>query len=312
VNSIEGTQPLTNRTGGGELAGPVSSGPRAGGGKALYLQACSCGGQAGEPGEAQSAEAASYVFAIGRIEPRFPSLGVEKEFAQATGHADTTGLTDRQALQRVLAERPNRYLMRQLCWVLTIEGIETYILQPRDSNDFDLLLDALRPEPKRTDIDVVIGIRGPVAPSEMCNGLMVPIVFFDQIYSFDPDELVNSIPRPEQMDADAFSPAARELFERIMSLADNAGATDEHRALNYLAVRYPAVYAQTAQMFGRNSSLTGVEVRPSRLSGTRNVVAVIFTYTDRQTDVSEKYFVRVDVTEEFPFLVSKFAPFFER
>jgi hypothetical protein len=28
-----------------------------------------------------------------------------------------------------------------------------------------------------------------------------------------------------------------------MQLTDNAGATDEHRALNYLAMRYPAIYA---------------------------------------------------------------------
>ena len=46
----------------------------------------------------------SYVYAIGRIEPRFPRLSVEKEFAQATGRAETAGLTDRQALQKVLSK----------------------------------------------------------------------------------------------------------------------------------------------------------------------------------------------------------------
>jgi hypothetical protein len=95
-------------------------------------------------------------------------------------------------------------------------------------------------------------------------------------------------------------------------LADNAGATDEHRALNYLAVRYPAIYAQATESFALNRSLTSVEVRPSRLSGTRRIVQVIFTYTDRQTDVVDRYFCRVDVTEEFPFLFSKLAPFYDR
>lgn len=33
----------------------------------------------------------SYVYALGRITPRFPSLAVEKEFAQATGRAETSG-----------------------------------------------------------------------------------------------------------------------------------------------------------------------------------------------------------------------------
>jgi hypothetical protein len=50
-----------------------------------------------------------------------------------------------------------------------------------------------------------------------------------------------------------------------------------------------------------------VDVRPSRLSGVRRIVDVILGYTNRQTDVTEKYFVRVDVTEEFPFLVTKYS-----
>src|SRR5689334_5096588 len=48
----------------------------------------------------------SYVYTLGRIEPRFPSLAVEKEFAQATGRAGTAGLSDRQALHAVLSQRP--------------------------------------------------------------------------------------------------------------------------------------------------------------------------------------------------------------
>jgi hypothetical protein len=254
----------------------------------------------------------SYIYALGRVEPRFPSLAVEKEFAQATGRAETIGLTDRQALHTVLSQRQNRYLARQLCYVLTIEGLETYILQPRDPGDFELLVDAVRPAPRPTDVDVVIGVHGPIAPPELCNGLMIPMVVFDQIYSFDVDALLQSIPRPEQIPADQFAPAAEELFMRIMQMADNAGATDEHRALNYLAVRYPAIYATTAERHAQNASLTAVEVRLSRLRGVRRIVDVIFSYTHRQTDVIEKYFVRVDVTEEFPFLVTRLSPYYDR
>ena len=97
-----------------------------------------------------------------------------------------------------------------------------------------------------------------------------------------------------------------------MLLTDNAGATDEHRALNYLAMRYPAIYAKAAESFARDCSLTGVEVRPSPLSSTRKIVDVIFAYTNRNTDFTEKFFVRVDVTEEFPFLVTKMSPYFDR
>ena len=254
----------------------------------------------------------SYVYALGKIEPRFPSLSVEKEMAQATGRAETAGLTDRQAVHGVLSERRNRYLVRKLCWVLTIEGLETYILHPHDPADWDLLVDALRPTPRPGDIDAVIGVRGPLSPPQLCNGLLVPIVLFSQIYSFDVDSLIKSIPRPQGMTEEQFTPAAEELFGRIMQMADNAGATDEHRALNYVATRYHAIYATTADAHGRNGALTTVEVRPSRLSGVRRIVDVILSFTNRQTDVVEKYFVRVDVTEEFPFLVTKMSPYYDR
>ncbi len=41
-------------------------------------------------------------------------------------------------------------------------------------------------------------MRGPIAPPEMCNGLMAPIVVFDQIYSFDRDALIKAIPMPDK------------------------------------------------------------------------------------------------------------------
>jgi hypothetical protein len=261
---------------------------------------------------AAAAMPASYVYAIGRIEARFPRLSVEKEFAQAVGRTETKGQTDQQVFYTALSSRENRYLTRQLCWVMTIQGLETYLLQPRDPADFDLLVEAIRPVPSPLNIDVVVGIRGPVASPEMCNGLMVPVVAFDQIYSFDRDSLVKAVPRPEKMTPEKFAPVAEELFTRIMQMADNAGATDEHRALNYLALRYPAIYAKTAEYYGKNCSLTGVEVRPSRLSGVRKIVDVIFSYTNRQTDVTEQDFVRTDVTEEFPFLVTKLSPYYNR
>jgi hypothetical protein len=279
----------------------------------------------------------SFVYAIGQIKPRFPSLSVEKEFVQALGRADASGKTDQEAMELVLSDRGNRYLLRHLCWVFEIEGIETYLLMPRDSIDFDLLADAIRQRPDPGDLDVIIGTLGPLAPAEGC-GLVVPIVTFDQLYSFTRDELLKSIPRNPTgtsgesdagnstgtsdnsdtgnstgtSDDKKFAAAAGELLDRILQIADNAGATDEHRALNYLSLRYPVIYRQIAKAHKENSSLSSVDVIPSRLRGLRNVLDVIFSFTNRETDVTEKFFVRVDVTEEFPFLVTKLSPYYDR
>jgi hypothetical protein len=271
-----------------------------------------CGAPAGQPASpCSSSIPLQYVYAIGKIQPRFPSLGVEKEFAQATSRSDTKGLTDRQALHTVLTEPQNRYLVQLLCWVFTIEGLETYVLKPRNPADIDMVVEALRATPRPTDVDVVIGVRGPIASPQACNGLLVPLVGFDQVYSFDIDALIKSIPKPEKISAKEFAPAAEELFTRIMQMTDNAGATDDNRALNYLAVRYHAIYSTAAECFGRNCSLTNVEVRPSGLSGTRKIVDVIFSFTNRATDVVEKFFTRVDVSEEFPFLVTKMSSYYD-
>jgi hypothetical protein len=288
------------------VATPVR--PRA---SAIAPQQCPTCGTA--PAVNSSAPASPpWIYSIGRIEARFPSISVEKEVAQTTGRADTKGLTDRQTLHAVLSKPENRYLVRQCCFVMTVEGLETYILTPRDPADYNLLVEAIRPNPSRLDLDVVIGMKGPIAPPQMCNGLMVPIVVFDQIYSFDRDALIKAIPKPEKTTAKEFAPAAAELFDRLMQMTDNAGATDEHRALNYLAVRYQAIYAKAAEYFAQNCSLTGVDIQGSALSGVRKVLDVIFTYTNRNTDVDDQCFVRVDVTDEFPFLVTKLSPYYDR
>jgi hypothetical protein len=44
----------------------------------------------------------------------------------------------------------------------------------------------------------------------------------------------------------------------------------------------------------------------------RKILDIIFAFTNRNTDFTEKFYVRVDVTEEFPFLVAKMSPYYDR
>ena len=81
-------------------------------------------------------------------------------------------------------------------------------------------------------------------------------------------------------------------------------------ALNDLAVRNDQIYASVTEQFGYNRSLSAVDLQPSSLRGIRKIVEVIVSFVRRETDVIDKYFVRVDVTEPFPFLVSKLTPYY--
>src|SRR5215204_3467089 len=112
----------------------VTSNPPAGPGRLITPQAgCgTCGSsEASADLDSNSALTTSHIYAIGRVEARFPNLSAEKEFAQVMGRMDTKGQTDQNAFQSVLSQRENRYLVRQMCWIMSIQGLDTYILMPR-------------------------------------------------------------------------------------------------------------------------------------------------------------------------------------
>ncbi|MCH0542095.1 hypothetical protein I3F58_21530 [Streptomyces sp. MUM 203J] len=252
----------------------------------------------------------SFVYAIGQIDFQFPDLGVEKELAQTMRHTDTALMTDRVALCEVLSQPENRYLTRQLRYVLSVQGLDTYVLVPRDPADFALLVEAVRPSHQADAIDVVIGVRSEAPPSRY-GGLQLPIVIVDQVYSASVSYLVQAIERPESMDAEQFDKSAGDLLYTVMNVSGNVGASDEHRALNHLMVRYPAIYRKTFERFMDDYSLMSIDVRRSNLGGTRRIMDVVFTYASRTTDEVERFFVPVDTSFEFPFRTAGLKVFYD-
>ena len=251
-----------------------------------------------------------YVYVLGQIEARFPNRSIEKEYVQILERSKSANFEHQQAFHSVLSQPENRYLARKLSWILTMEGVPIYILLPTGPEDLNILLEAIRPSACPLDRQVVVGRKGPVAPPEMC-GLEVPMVLVDHLYSLEYNDFIKSI-RSESVTDEKFKAIARETFLRMMQLADNIGSTDKHRALNYLSVRYPAIYVKAAEELERNFLLTSVNAIFSRLSDNRKIVSVIQSFTNKETGAVEKYFVRVDLTEEFPFIVTKMAPYYDR
>ncbi len=309
-NSMQNTSDLVAPGAAADMVRPAElAGPQSPGDAVIEPE---CGAAVPASGTAPDGpQAPSFVYALGTVEARFPSLGVDREFAQAVHDGETANLTDQQVLHKILRQQENRYLAREICWVFSVEHIDTYVLVPQSETELTQLVEAIKPG-NGIDVSAVIGTRGPLAPAETCNGLQVPMVSCTRIYSFEVEEFVEAIPKPRGMKKETFADAARELFLRLLQLTDNAGELAEHRAVNYLALRYPAIYSQAVEMFAADHKLSGVDVRPSRLGASRQIVDVIFSYVDRKTDVTEKFFVRVDVSEKFPFLVSKLQPFYDR
>jgi hypothetical protein len=126
------------------------------------------------------------------------------------------------------------------------------------------------------------------------------VVAFDHVYSVNRNELLKAIPRPEGRTEEEFTEMSGELLDRIVDMADNCGATDEHRALNWLFFRYEKVHAKHAEQAARNASLASISARPSSLGG--GIVDVIFSYLRPSTDEVEKFRVSVDAKGPFPYL----------
>lgn len=258
-----------------------------------------------------AASGPSFVYALGRIELAFPDQGVEKELAQCISRADTTGLTDLQALSTVLNLPENRYMARQVCYVFTVQDVPTYLLLPRDPADYALLAEAVRPDQRTTALDCVIGVLDPLADQGPCGSLSLPTVVVDQAYSFAVTDLLAAIQKPESMAGETFDRAAEDLLRTVLRAAGNSGATDAHRALTHLLVRYSAIYQTTFERSMNGYSLSSIDVRPSSVHGARKVVDVVFSYTSRSTQVTEKKFVPVDVTDEFVFHRSDISDYYD-
>jgi hypothetical protein len=249
-----------------------------------------------------------YVFAIGQIRARFRDPGVEKEFAQVVGATDTDGLTTDEVLREVLARPENRYLARQMQYVLTIQGVDTYDVVPRYSDDYDKLIAAVRPAPTPLDLDVVVGVREPLTTAGTCAGLTLPVLEFHQLYSFDRPSLFKAIEKPDGMPAERFQATADEVLTKILQITENAGATPEDRAANFVACRYEAVYLKTFEAFAGDYALTSIDVRPAAVGGDEGVMSFTVTYTSRATDLTEKYSVLVSTRYMNPYLLTRLGP----
>ena len=214
-------------------------------------------------------------------------------------------------MHTVLSRSEYFYLVRQLCWVLTIKSSNAYAVVPRDSEDIKMLINALRPDPRDADIDVVVGWLGPPA-DRGCNGVRLPTISIAQVYSFDMDSFVKHLSKPKDTSDQTFAAAVEEVLQKASQLAGNMGFQEDHRALNYLVTRDPSLYSEVVSQYSRNSSFVRFKVNASPLSGTRRIMDVVLEFRNRETDVFDRRFVSIDVSDVFPFKLSKWAPFVDR
>lgn len=268
---------------------------------------CGCGGG----GEGIQPENFGYIYAIGNIYPTFPNKSLEEEYMYAYQEFKAEGPPNALFYQ-VLSQGQNLYIAEKMCWILSIQGVDSYILTPRSNVELYHFIAALEPVfVGERKFDVVVGTRGPLASPDRCNGLQLPTAVANLTYYFTFSQFVTAtvanipgIPRN----------IVESMLEKMLDVTDNAGETDAHRALNYLTIRSKDIYYMAWQMQIPESDgryppgvyfLQGVDVQRSNVQGNRSIMDVIFQYQARDTVDIMYYYVKVDVTGMFPYMASR-------
>jgi hypothetical protein len=268
-------------------------------------QAGSCGCEKCA-GRANYAE--QFAYAIGHLDIRFPTLGIEREYQQRErALRDVEGKPRLVRIRAVLEKNP--HIALRVGWILQIQGSPAYALSPASGalkNDF---FNALALSHESDAICVAIGRVGPFTTPASFGGLLLPMLGVDQLYSFPMNEWADSLHKTaspalesKKIQPEHFHSIAREMFHDIVSMPENTGVSDGHRALNYLLVQHPGIFVAAAERQGH--VLDRIETRILQASAARRHVAVILTFLERATGVPERLYCSVDVTEEWPFLVS--------
>lgn len=241
-------------------------------------------------------------------------------------------------IYQVLSLRHNRYLAREIKWTL----INTYRLNGLNSPAFEndifrlvpseynmsLLISSIAPQRKnqqqckrqhqqhpqsqqQRQSVLLVGLSR-VSPSAGLNELTI-----HKISPIQVDTLLDSVKQAARYSSSIDTERLKQIIAEVLALTDNQGDTDSDRAINYVLYHNPLIYLRTYDIYytgcDRSSTepragLTGLRTFQQR-SGERHFIKVVFDYQNFHNGVSENWYATVDVTDEFPFLVSGFKRF---
>ena len=307
IRQVAGDQPVAGgpaRQAGAAAAGVTTPMGRAGGppgdGAGCGCQDCAKGRDGGGGRE-------EFVYALGRLDVRFPSIGVEREMNQRLASLGGDASASRGVRLRAGLEQ-NLHLARRMCYTLLIGGGPAYVVSPAGSYLLPALMDAVGRIGQERVWSLVIGRRGSMSTPGTCGGMTAPVVVCDQLYAFTEDDWAESLERQlagvftaRRLVRKDFRAQAQGVLRDFIESTENLGASDAHRAVNYLLMQHPGLFLAVAERSGRQR-LDKIETRTIQGLGTRRLVGVIASFIDPATGVPERLFTRVDVTEEWPFI----------
>jgi hypothetical protein len=272
-----------------------------------------------------------FVFVIGYIKAYFSSLSTQKELYQSAQLPDSQpsdvpmindeislaqlnqSPTLESSLYAMLSQPQNLYLAADLRWTLNNnDDNELYTLIPTSNDRLKQFVSALAPV--TTDVQ---------APSNMSQ---CPVILVGQKTDDNIIAVSNIIPAIPQLNSQTkalvnnHNKHLNQLILNILSLNDNCGDNDNDRGLNYALYNNPLIYAKSYDLAyvtggkGPNPNgyqLVDVKVK-TQLSGRRLKTLVIFDYQGIDTMAIQSWYCSVDVSGEYPFMLSTWQRYLPR
>jgi hypothetical protein len=254
-----------------------------------------------------------FIYSIGKLSVKFPSLGIEKEFLQREAAIFRSNENaDKSTSGRITSVlKENHHLAKAVTFIQSVTGIPAYVVIPTGLTILDKLTESISDDINNDSWQVIIGRRGNIASPSLSGGILAPELHCDVLYSFKPEDLINSLIKPiepllkqKKWSKEEFHKSSIDLFYKIANMPDNLGSLDGHRALNYMSIQHTGLYISAMEL-SKNHFLQNIDTRLSEGPAGQKIVTVIMRFISRLTGISEDLAAKIDVTEEWPFVVSE-------
>lgn len=278
---------------------------------------------------AVNGQTGNYIYAVGAIEPIFPSLSVEKEFLQCMDESDLGNEITHDQLFKVFSKksesglRENLYIAKQMVWIFKAKGQRLYIILPDTDETLDNFIDSLASPDDDLSCRAVVGIQLSITGELPDSDLSLPVVVCSQTFTINSKELIKNV-RDTLIKLKLIPPSTNEanklLLTPMMKLAQSLEQSDSKRAVIFALIRCPGTYSAIWRMikggFGAGAkdlagySLHNVQANPSTIKWNGKSYDVIFTFQGNTANRTMKLYCRVDVTGLYPFLISEMEKYF--
>ena len=287
-----------------------------------------------EPANVNQVE--TYIYAVGYISAKFPNLSLEKEFNQAKilasknspllaevnddvalAHANRNASLNSE-LYDTLIKPENNYIAREMNWTFrNSDGNETYKVIPPSNQGLYELISALAPNSSDKKQDgsevaqqvIIIGVESRETQS----------LAFSHIIPVSQETITQSVSQSSGSSS-INKTYMTELVSEILSLNGNDGYNHGDRALNYALYNNWLIYQKAYELLYSSSSNgpnpNGYQLVNVRISGdsssNRLVAKLIFDFQGINTGATQSWYCAVDVSGEYPFLLTDMARFLAR